>query len=86
VTQYSGQQPHFNVTQLTTINTVKLSLYQSVEAYRILTVSKKMAVRLSALCAGRVLLSRNIFFWYSFLLKAGFAPGPLAVGRIRQLN
>jgi hypothetical protein len=59
------------------VNKVKLSLYQAVEAHRIvisgvshifLTTGSQMAVRLSALHADRPLLQED--FWYSFLLEA----------------
>jgi hypothetical protein len=43
-----------------------------------------MAVKLSALRAGRPLLQENS--WYSFLLEAGRPLGHRAAGGIRQIN
>jgi hypothetical protein len=63
---------------------VKLSLYQAMGAHRvvrrsgshsILTIGTQMAVRLSALRAGRPLPPQESS-WYSFLLEAESIPGP----------
>jgi hypothetical protein len=63
---------------------VKMSLYQAMEAHRVVrrrdshifyTIGSQMAVRSSALRAGRPLSPRKIF-WYSFLLEAESTPWP----------
>jgi hypothetical protein len=75
---------------------LKLFLYQAVEAHMVVrrrgshiyyTVGSQMAVRLSALRAGRPPFTPQEDFWYSFLLEAESIPGGIVrLERLGQLN
>jgi hypothetical protein len=54
------------------------------DSHIFLTIASQMAVRLSALCAGRPYAEEDS--WYSFLLETESTPGPLRLEGLGQLK